>query len=110
MAELRITIGARELDRWLLYYEEEPWGATRDNLHAAIVASVIANVNRDPKKGREFTPADFMILSASKREDREIAGRSALLGALRIAGKTSRKKRKEKAKVMKNGPAVKRRE
>lgn len=27
--------------------------------HTSMVLSLIANVNRDPKKGRAFTPSDF---------------------------------------------------
>ena len=31
-------------------------------MRSGIVASVIANVNRDPKKGKAFKPSDFMPL------------------------------------------------
>lgn len=32
----------------------------RRDLRAALICSVIANVNRDPKKGKSYQPKDFM--------------------------------------------------
>jgi hypothetical protein len=45
---------------WRAYAQIEPFGEERSDLRAGIVASVIANVNRDPKKGKAFNPQDFM--------------------------------------------------
>lgn len=45
---------------WLAYSQIEPFGEERGDLRAGIVASVIANVNRDPKKGKAFQAKDFM--------------------------------------------------
>lgn len=46
---------------WLAYYQVEPWGDVRGDLHAALVAAIIANANRDPKKRRKpYTPGEFM--------------------------------------------------
>lgn len=44
---------------WLAYYELEPFGEERGDLRAGIIASTIANVHRDPKKGKAFRPDDF---------------------------------------------------
>ncbi len=45
----------------MAFYRIEPFGERRADLRAAIVAALIANVNRDPKKQREpFTVDDFM--------------------------------------------------
>lgn len=44
----------------MAYYELEPFGQERGDLQAAIVASTVANVNRDPKKSKPFKPADFL--------------------------------------------------
>jgi len=42
----------------------QPWlGPERGDLRAGIVASLIANVNRDPDKSSPFSPADFMPYS-----------------------------------------------
>lgn len=45
---------------WQEYGQAEPFGEDRADLRSGIVASVIANVNRDPKKGRPYRPDDFM--------------------------------------------------
>lgn len=53
-------MSARELDDWAAYWQIEPWGAWRDNVHAGLVAAVIANVHR----GRgvpAFSHANFML-------------------------------------------------
>lgn len=49
-----------QLLAWMAYAELEPFGEERGDLRAGIIASTIANVNRDPKKGRPFKPGDFM--------------------------------------------------
>ena len=49
------------LGEWLAYHRINPWGQWRDDLRSGIVASVIANVNRDPKRKPEpFTASDFI--------------------------------------------------
>ncbi len=35
--------------------------------HTATLLAMLANVNRDPKKGRAFKPADFHPIPASER-------------------------------------------
>lgn len=45
----------------MAYYSVEPFGEERGDLRTGILASVIANVNRDRKKRSEpYTPQDFM--------------------------------------------------
>jgi len=47
--------------------------------HTAAVMALIANVNRDPKKGRAFRPSDFDPFSRKTRTDyRRIAGKEDL--------------------------------
>lgn len=54
-------MSSREFAEWMAYYTLEPFGVEREDLRAAIVASTIANANRDPKKKRQpYEPADFM--------------------------------------------------
>ncbi len=61
VAELDRRMSSRELTEWMAYFEVEPWGEERADLRSGIVASVIANANRDPKKRKQpFAPADFM--------------------------------------------------
>ena len=49
----------REFIGWAAFYETDPWGHERSDLHAGIVASTIANAMRQ-KRGRSFKPRDFM--------------------------------------------------
>lgn len=64
--ELLDRMSSRELTEWMIYYEMEPFGAARDNLHAGIVAATMANVNR--AKGRKpLKPGDFMVRDAQER-------------------------------------------
>lgn len=62
MAELEATVSAREMIAWSDYYDLEPWGAMRDNIHAGIVASMLFNVNRGrAEKPRTFN--DFLLIT-----------------------------------------------
>lgn len=45
--------------RWAEYGETEPWGQSRDDLRAGIIASTIANTVR-PRNQKPFKPGDFM--------------------------------------------------
>lgn len=54
-------ISSRELAEWQAFYALEPFGDWRADLRSAIVASVIANANRDAKKRHKpFAFKDFM--------------------------------------------------
>lgn len=54
---------------WIAYYELEPFGPERADWNAAMVASVIANANRDQKKRRRpFGVKDFMFKIEDKSE------------------------------------------
>lgn len=61
--ELLARIDSRELSEWYAFFELEPWGCEMEDWRTGLVASTIANVNRDPKKQRKpFEPTDFMPL------------------------------------------------
>lgn len=49
-------------------YEIDPWGEERADLRMGVVASTIANVNRDPKKSRPFKPSDFLLFGERKEK------------------------------------------
>lgn len=54
-------MGASEFAAWRAYLEVEPMGAPRDDLHAAMLLALLANVNRDRKKRpKPFTLQEFM--------------------------------------------------
>lgn len=61
VGELLSRISSRELTEWMAYYSQEPFGEVRGDLQSAIVAAMIANVNRDPKRQRQaFEVEEFM--------------------------------------------------
>lgn len=61
MRELLERADSRELAEWQAYYRLEPFGSERGDIQAGIVASTVANVNRDSKKRRKpYRPDDFM--------------------------------------------------
>ena len=68
----------------MAYYRLEPFGGKRDEIHAAMIAMVIANANRDEKKKpNPFTIEDF-LLNFDEEEDRP--NPEALLAKLQQAG------------------------
>ena len=45
----------------MAYFSMEPWGTETEDWRAGMIASTIANVNRDPKKQKKpFEPKDFV--------------------------------------------------
>ncbi|MBA3730441.1 MAG: DUF4035 domain-containing protein [Sphingomonas sp.] len=60
--ELGARMSAREFVAWQVFAAREPFGEARGDLQAAHIASVIANVNRDPKsRPQPFTARDFLL-------------------------------------------------
>jgi len=52
---------SRELSEWIAFARVEPFGLYRADVRSAIIACVIANANRDPKKKSSlFKVEDFM--------------------------------------------------
>lgn len=81
-----------ELSLWAAIWAIDPWDEQRADLRAGITASVIANVNRDPKRRRApFNAVDFMPYRQQDEEDRGRELSSRLRAGLMIAG--HRKKR-----------------
>lgn len=63
-------MSAHEFSEWIAYSALEPFGEIHADLRAGVLASVIANVNRDAEKQREpFQPGDFFptLPKAKKR-------------------------------------------
>jgi hypothetical protein len=60
--ELLARISSRELTEWICFFGiEGPAGEERADWRAGLIASTIANANRDPKKRKEpFEPTEFM--------------------------------------------------
>lgn len=52
---------SRQLTEWMAFAALEPFGDERADLRMGILASVIANVNRDPKRrAQPYEPKDFL--------------------------------------------------
>lgn len=67
VAEMLGRMSSKELTRWMIFYELEPFGMDVDFMGHAITASTIANVNR--KKGsKAHKPEDFMPKFGRKKE------------------------------------------
>jgi hypothetical protein len=62
----------------MAYYSIEPFGANRDNIHAGLICSTIANVNRS-KNQKPFTAGDFML---KHKSDEQQVDHSALFSVL----------------------------
>ena len=60
MAELEVSLGSAELSEWIAFYELEPFGPRRDNYHAGMISSVLANIHR-AKGAKAISPSDFML-------------------------------------------------
>lgn len=50
-----------ELMAWERYYQVEPWGQLRDNMHSGMIAAAIVNQHRK-RGGKVFTYEDFLMV------------------------------------------------
>lgn len=57
--ELLFRIDSKELTEWMAFYSLEPWGTEPEDVRTGIIASTVANANRDPKK-KAHKVKDFM--------------------------------------------------
>jgi len=58
---LLARLSSTQISEWMAYYALDPFGEERADLRAAMIMSLIANVNRDAEKKREpYTAEDFM--------------------------------------------------
>lgn len=53
---------------WFEFYQEDPWGEARADLRNGIACQLLANINRDPDKGKAFEASDFMPYLEKVRE------------------------------------------
>lgn len=68
VAELERAISAAEVDEWMQYCALEPFGEWAAWQRIAMLCAVIANVNRNPKKQKPYTSADFMPAPPKSRK------------------------------------------
>jgi len=67
VTHLERVLPYRELMEWMDEYRRDPWGTWRDNMHAASVCTVVANVF---SRSRTFTCEDFMYVDPETAEKR----------------------------------------
>lgn len=62
VAELQDRLSYAEFCEWLAFMSVEPIGDRRSDLHFAMLESLIANVNRDPKqRSKAYEVKDFLF-------------------------------------------------
>ena len=62
-------MSSREFAEWMAFGTLEPWGFESDNWRAALIAAMVANTVRDPKKKRKpYQPEDFMPQMGKDKE------------------------------------------
>lgn len=64
-------MSSREFTEWMSFFQLQPYGEWRADFRTASLMALIANVNRDPNKDKEFTPQDFMPNFEKALEERE---------------------------------------
>jgi len=68
VAEAQRHISSAEFTEWFAFYTLEPWGYEVENWRSGLVAAMVANTARDPKKHRKpYQPEDFMPNMEPKR-------------------------------------------
>ena len=70
----------REIDRWQRYWNEEPWGPYRDNLHTAMLICQLLRPHL--KEGTQLSLQDFMFENPADRREREQTAAALKLDAL----------------------------
>jgi hypothetical protein len=76
--EIESQMTMREFYAWLDFYAVEPFGDTRADIRAGIIAATTANVYRGKGK-KPFSPSDFMLFKDESEADpgRTIASKFA---------------------------------
>jgi Protein of unknown function (DUF4035) len=64
---LKERLSVQEFYSWETFYLSEPFLPERVDMGAALISSVLANVNRG-KGQKVFTMSDFMVISNSLKE------------------------------------------
>ena len=63
-------MGSSELYEWMQFWQMEPWGPYRDNIHAGLIAATVANVYRK-KNTQALTHEDFMLVDPAEHKRRQ---------------------------------------
>tara|TARA_B110000908_G_C10121341_1_gene387751 strand:+ start:376 stop:648 length:273 start_codon:yes stop_codon:yes gene_type:complete len=55
VSELDARMTSREFAEWMIYFQIEPFGPARQDYHAALISTVVAN-----SSGNKMSPNDFI--------------------------------------------------
>lgn len=80
VAELESTMSSSEFEEWCEYYTMEPFGAWRDNYHAAQLCALTYNVHRGKQQPAKL--ADFFYIDQETKSDAKAAEFFARLDSL----------------------------
>lgn len=58
-----------EFMSWMAFYSKYPFGIDRDNFHAGVVASTVANCHSK----KQFKPSDFMLKGEDERRHNNLS-------------------------------------
>lgn len=78
------SLSYREYVGWMLYWEVEPWGPWRDNVHAALIAREVRRPQL--KRGAKIELDHFMLRDPAQRQREANAQGIELLKALSMMG------------------------
>lgn len=74
--EIESQMTMREFYAWLDFYAVEPFGDTRADIRAGIIAATTANVYRGKGK-KPFSPSDFMLFKDEPDSEKTIVKKFA---------------------------------
>lgn len=90
------TVSSRELSEWQAYERVTgPLGPQRGDHQVAMLAAVLANTARDPKKrSQPFTGRDFLLWADADREEQSMEEQMAMFRAMAAASARAERKAK----------------
>lgn len=80
VGEMLARMSSQELTAWQAFDQVEPVGPRRGDYHAALIASLIANVNRDPKR-QPYRLEQFLLFQPRTPQPPEVL-RAKFLAAI----------------------------
>lgn len=84
-----LELPQREIARWQRYWNEEPWGPYRDNMHAAMIVSELLKPHL--KEGANVSIKHYMLEHSDDIKRRE---REKFFAMIHASSKTSGRKRR----------------
>ena len=71
VADCQRWISSKEFTEWMAYFELEPFGDDLFDYQMAQLQALLANINRDPKKGRSYKPQEFALRNLAQEDEEE---------------------------------------